>query len=249
MGNIPEHSALGVPSEPSHEQSPENQELAREILKKFKKWKKHRAKYDRNWMHYYKMWRGDQWDGVRMPRHRQKECINMIWQTIQSNMPLQTDVRPKISFLPEEPSDKEFSEVLNEVSDADWENNNWLMPLSEIILDGYLYGVAYGQWGFNPDADYGLGTATFCSEDPFYVYPDPDTLDINHDTGDPYTKSEGLIIAKPVCTKKLKRQYPEFAESIKSDLKDVIQSSKTALNDFKINPSNLDRDMPDTTRS
>jgi hypothetical protein len=211
------------------------------VLDTFKRYKKHRSKYDRNWMHYYKMWRGDQWHNVKMPNFRQQEVINMIWQTIQSNMPLQTDVRPKISYIPEEPNDTAFAEVLNQVSESDWERKNWLTQLSEVILDGYIYGTGFAQMGYDPDDDYGVGSATFESVDPFYVYPDPEARDVNG------PDSFGMIIAEPMCTKRLKQMFPKHADKIKSDVKDVISSSKTSLNDFKIKASNTDKDMPDIT--
>lgn len=211
------------------------------VLDLFKKYKRHRAKYDQNWMHYYKMWRGDQWHNIRMPKFRQQEVINMIWQTIQSNMPLQTDVRPKISFIPEEPNDMPLADVLNKVSEADWERKNWLNILSEVILDGYIYGTGFAKMGYDPDDDYGVGSATFESVDPFYIYPDPEAKEING------PDSYGLIIAEPVETKRIKQKFPHLADRIKSDIKDNIASSKTALNDFKLKTSNTDRDMPDMT--
>lgn len=243
--NLPEH--VGIKTDPDPDQSEEDKKIVKMVMKKFMTWKKKRQSYDRNWLHYYKMFRGDQWDGIKMPRHRQKEIVNLVWQTIQSSVPLQTDVRPKFSYIPEEPSDKQFAEVLNKISEADWENNNWLAVVTEIILDGYLYGIGYGDWDYNDDADFGMGSVTFKSGDPFYIYPDPEAPDINFDSGDFSDRSEGLIVAKPVCTKRLKKEYPDKADLIKSDIKDVIQSSKTSLNDFKIRPSNTDRDMPDVT--
>lgn len=211
------------------------------VMDIFKRYKRHRAKYDRNWLHYYKLWRGDQWHNVKMPSFRQQELINMIWQTIQSNLPLQTDVRPKISFIPEDPADLPFANVLNKISDSDWERKNWLMALSEVILDGYLYGTGFSQNGYDPDDDYGLGSVTFESFDPFYIYPDPEAKEING------PDSWGLITAVPTCTKRLKQKYPHLAEKIKADIKDNIASSKTALNDFKLRASNSDRDMPDVS--
>lgn len=221
--------------------SEEDAQDVKMVLDLFKKYKRHRAKYDSNWMHYYKMWRGDQWHNIKMPRFRQQEVINMIWQTIQSNMPLQTDVRPKLSFIPEEPSDLPLAEVLNKVSESDWERKNWLNTLSEVILDGYIYGTGFGKMGYDPDDDYGVGSATFESIDPFYIYPDPEAKEINGP--DCY----GVIIAEPVDTKRLKQQFPHLADKIKADIKDNIASSKTAINDFKLKTSNTDRDMPDLT--
>lgn len=221
--------------------SEEDAQDVKMVLDLFKKYKNHRSRYDKNWMHYYKMWRGDQWHNIRMPQFRQQEVINMIWQTIQSNMPLQTDVRPKISFIPEEPSDLPLSEVLNKVSESDWERKNWLNVLSEVILDGYLYGTGFGKMGYDPDDDYGVGSATFESIDPFYLYPDPEAKEING------PDSYGLIIAEPVETKRLKQQFPDMKDKIKSDIKDNIASTKTSLNEFSFKQSNTDRSMADMT--
>lgn len=213
------------------------------VMDLFRKYKKHRSKYDRNWLHYYKMWRGDQWHNVCMPKFRQQEVINLIWQTIQANMPLQTDVRPKISYIPEEPTDLPFAEILNQISESDWERKNWLHQLSEVILDGYIYGTGIGKMGFDPDDDYGIGSATFESYDPFYCYPDPEARDVNG------PRSFGFIVAEPMETKRVKQMFPEYAHKIKADIKDVVASSKTSLNDFKIKVTNTDRDMPDITWS
>lgn len=225
----------------SNTQSLEDQQTVRHVMKLFKKAKKYRARYDRNWLHYYKMFRGDQWDGIKMPRYRQKEIINMIWQAVQSNMPLQTDVRPRLSFIPQDPSDQPFAEILNKVSEHDWESQNWLEQLSCLILDGYIYGTGISFQGYDSDAKMGEGAATYKSEDPFYIYPDPEATDVN------CKKSEFIIKAEPVETERLKRAFPEFEDEIKSDIRDVIKSSKTALNDFKIRTQATDREMPDIT--
>lgn len=236
---LSEHAKLGDPTKVDDDQSPEDRQIVAKVLKEFEKLKKHRSKYDYNWLHYYKMWRGDQWDGIKMPKHRQRECINMIWQTIQANMPLQTDARPRIQFVAEEPSDIEFANVLNEVMEADWERGNWLVPLSEIILDGYIYGTGYGSLVYDAEADFGMGSAQFESEDPFYLYPDNEAREINDN------RSKIFIKAEPVDTDSLKREFPEFEDKIKSDIDSDIQSSKTSLNDYTARSSNADRDMPD----
>ena len=241
MSNLAEHQN-GVSSVgPSPDISAEDQECVKHVMKIFHKHKRHREKYDRNWLHNYKMFRGDQWDGIKMPRFRQKEIFNLIWSSIQSTVPLQTDVRPKIGFVPTEPSDTEFAKVLDDISDSDWERNNWLMPLTEIILDGNLYGLGYGKPGYDALSDFGMGSATFESEDPFYCYPDPECRQVN----DRYSRA--FILAVPTDTDRLKAEYPDHANLIKSDIQDAIASSKTSLNDFKYKAANTDRDMPDIT--
>lgn len=241
MSNLPEMVSGTKTQGPSPDISPGDQKTVSFVMGLFQKYKKYRSRYDRNWLHYYKMFRGDQWDGIKMPRFRQKEIVNMVWEVIQSNVPLQTDVRPRISYIPEDPTDAEFAHFMNEISNSDWERNNWLMPLTEIIYDGYFYGLGYGECGYDPNADFGLGSVTFESEDPFYCYPDPECRQIN----DRYSK--GFITAIPKDTECLKAEYPHLAHLIKSDIEDVIASSKTALNDFKYKANNTDRDMPDVS--
>lgn len=219
----------------------EEREIVRMVMKKFEKARKHRSAYDRNWMHYYRMFRGDQWDGTKMPSHRQREVMNMIWTTIQSSQSQQLDVRPRIAYVPREPSDQPFAQVLNDLVNADWDRHNWLVPLTEIVLDGYIYGIGYGELGYDAEAEFGLGTATFESADPFYIYPDPNGKAIN------CRGSYCFIKAEPVDTETLKREYPDKAEFIKPDIQDVIQSSKVAINDFVYKANNSDRDMPDLT--
>lgn len=241
MSNLPEHTAPPAEGGASIDISPEDQACVKYVMKLFKKYKKHRERYDKNWLHFYKMFRGDQWDGIKMPRFRQKEIVNMVWESIQSSVPLQTDVRPRMSFIPEEPSDMEIAQILTEVSNSDWERYGWLTPLTEIIYDGSIYGTGFGEFGYDPSVDYGLGGATFESQDPFYCYPDPECRQLN----DRY--SRGFIIAEPVDTERLKTDYPDWANQIKSDVTDAIQSSKTGLNDFKFGVHNTDRDMPDVS--
>jgi hypothetical protein len=222
-------------------QSAEDQELVRVVMNKFTKFKKARAGYDKNWMHYYRMWRGDQWNGVKMPSHRQREVVNLIWSTIQSSQSEQVDVRPRIAYVPKNPQDEPMAQVLNDLVNADWERNNWLVPLTELILDAYVYGTGYGELGYDPDVDYGMGSTTFESGDPFYIYPDPNSNQIND------RRSETFIKAEPVDTELVKREYPDKAELIKADIKDVLQSSKASINEYSYKTTNSDRDMPDTS--
>jgi len=109
----------------------------------FDKAKRHRANYDGKWLDYYKMFRGKQWKEQR-PAYRHSEVINLIFQNLQSMVPILTDGNPKFDLLPEEPADLELSEILNEVALADWQTNNWSMVETEVLYDGHIYGT--GPW-------------------------------------------------------------------------------------------------------
>ena len=117
--------------------------------------------------------RGQQWD-YRRPKWKNSEVINFIWQAIQSQIPLQTDVRPRFSYLPQEPGDMEFAQILDSIAESDFEKNNWLRTVFEVIFDGYLYCIGYSSMNYDQEAYYGMGSAVYVSEDPFFCYPHPD---------------------------------------------------------------------------
>lgn len=215
----------------------ERQEVEK-LLKIFSRYKKHRQRYDRRWLDYYKFFRGTHWS-ERKPRWRNSEIINLVWQTIQSQVPLQTDVRPKFSFLPIEPSDTKFAEVLEKISDSDWERHNWLRVVLEILYDGYIYGTSFSSMNYDATLDFGVGAAVFKSEDPFYCFPCPESNNIND------TESEGFFYARPVTTEKLKRQHPDRARSIRENVKDFVRKERTNLQGFKETYQNSDREMPE----
>jgi hypothetical protein len=224
----------------SNEIGEEERKEVKKILEKFFQWKKYRTRYDKNWMDYYKYFRGIQWSQKR-PYWRSSEVVNFIWQTIQSQVPLQTDVRPTWKYLPNEPQDMEFAEILNSVSESDFNRKNWLRQLLEIIYDGWIFGTSYGSMKFVASEDYGIGSNVFKSEDLFYIYPDPDCNNIN----DP--DSHGLFFARPVRTEIVKSwvKDPERRKSIKPDITDWVKKEKTDLKDFRLTYFNSDRQMPE----
>ena len=187
--------------------------------------KKHREKYDRKWLDYYRMFRGRQWSEAR-PSYRHSEVINLVFQAIQSQVPILSDSRPKIEFLPQEPNDLELAQILNEVAESDWEKNSWFMQLVEIIYDSKFYGTGFGcmKWEENPDT--GLGEPVFASSDPFHCFPDPSATDVN-------TKAQYFVYAEPVEIDKLKSDYPDKKEFIKPDLTDLNYGDKTNLDQVR----------------
>jgi len=219
---------------------PEEEAEVKRILSKFSKYKKVRARYDKQWLDYYKMFRGVQWSSSR-PKWKNSEIINLIFPTIQAQIPLQTDARPKFSFLPTDPTDMEFAETLDKVAEADWEKYNWMDPLFSVILDGYLYGAGLSEMGYNQKLEFGLGAPVYKDVDPFYCYPDPECQDIND------SDSEGFFYVFPEPTDRLKRKYPKRANLIKSDIKDWVKINKTDLKSSDSNYFNSDREMPENT--
>lgn len=230
-GLLSEHEA-GTPQEKKSSQvniydlSKEEEQVVKMVNEIYRKNKAHRAKYDKNWIEDYKMFRGEQWKNKR-PAYRHSEVINLVFQTIQSTVPQMTDARPKFEFLPQEPQDQNISEILNHLSTSDWEKGGWSNPLLELIYDAAFYGIGYGCVKFDKEALDGMGSVVFESEDPLYVYPDPNAREIN----DEGRRSRNLCIAKPEDISALKRRYPKFAKYIKADLQDLSKYDRTVTND------------------
>lgn len=189
---------------------PEEQAEVKAIMKKFYQWKRVRDQNSKNWISFYKLYRGVQWSTQR-PSWKTSEIVNFIWQVIQSQLPLQLDARPKFTFLPQEPEDLAFSQIINKICDAEWSENNWMMTVQEVILDGYIFGTGFSSMNYDPSLLYGMGQPVYASEEPLYCYPDPECNDIND------SKSEGFFKAYPVPTERLKQKYPDRAHLIKSD--------------------------------
>lgn len=187
----------------------------------FEKAKKYRMAYDSKWLDYYKMFRGKQWKEQR-PSYRHSEVYNLIFQAIQSTVPIITDSKPKFEFLPQEPADQEFSDIVNQVAEADWINNNWMMVLTEVIYEGFIYGTGISCLKFDPEADYGIGAISYHSSDPFYFYPDPSARDVND-------FCDHVFYAEPLDKAKIKKQWPKLGKFVKPDLVDLLSGSKTDL--------------------
>ena len=209
----------------SYEPSKEDAADIKMVNRLFEKAKKHRKTYDEHWVKYYQFFRGKQWREAR-PSYRKSEVMNMVWQHIQSCVPITTDARPKWEYTPEEPSDREFADILNEVAESDWQRNNWSMVVTENVYDTNIYGTSLGSMEFNKKLRQGLGDNEFKSADPFYCFPDPNSKDVNR--GGKY-----FIYAEPVDTDILKADYPDHKDFIKSDLVDLIDQNKMDINDTR----------------
>jgi hypothetical protein len=136
---------------------------------------------------------------------------------------MQTDVRPRFIFLPSEPQDLPFAQLIEKISDIDWDKWGWMQSVLEVILDGYVYGTGISSMKYDLSLLYGLGAPVYRSEEPHHIFPDPDANDINDE------KSEGLIHAYPVCTHKLRQKYPKMASKIRPNCKDWLKSEKANI--------------------
>lgn len=217
----PTDNDRGGPSE--YEPTGEERSSIKLVEKLFEKAKKHRALYDSKWLDYYRFYRGNQWKEHR-PSYRHSEVVNLIFRTINSQVPIQLDPRPKFEYLAEEPSDLELADIMNQIADAFWVRGNWSQELLEVVYDANIYGTGLSKQVVRGEP--GKLLPTYRSADPFYCFPDPEARDTNKDC-------EYFIEAEPLDVVKIKARYPQRAQYIKADLIDLLQGSKTDLQPIK----------------
>lgn len=223
-GLLMEHQAAPVEQKPNPETyspDPEEKKAIKLAKSLFDKAKRHRAMYDEKWLDYYKMFRGKQWKEQR-PSYRHQEVINLIFQNIQSQAPIETDTQPKFEFLPQNPQDRDFADIMNQLAQADWQRYNWGYAFTEVIYDKNIYGTGLSCLEYDPKMNDNVGGLKFQSIDPLYSYPDPQAYDVN-------TRSRYFCYAEPLDVAEIKAEYPSKAAYIKPDLIDLIQGSRTDL--------------------
>jgi hypothetical protein len=217
MAIMEEHEPRNDPedrTQETYQPTPEEKRAIRLVNDLMDKSKAHRSQYDGRWMEFYRFFRGRQWKENR-PTYRHKEVINFVFRTIQSLVPIQTDFRPRFEFLPKEPSDTQLAQVLQVVGEHDWETNNWSDQLLEVIYDANIYGTGHSCMTWDGDADRGAGKIVYKSEDPFHMFPDPHSRDVN-------MESLYFLTAIPTDIKKAKYKYPELGKYLKADMIDLM---------------------------
>jgi hypothetical protein len=220
---LPEHAGVAKETVSGGDDYSPSEAEKKEIKlgeKLFERAKKARQPHDEKWIDYYKLFRGKQWKEQR-PSYRHSEVYNLIFQAIQSTVPIITDSQPKFEFLPSEPSDREFADIVNEVAEADWIKYGWLNILTEILYEGYIYGTGISCMKWDPDAEFGAGKIEYESIDPLNFYPDPSAYDVNRNC-------EYVVFAEPMDKSKIKRKWKN-GKYVKPDLIDLVNGSKGDL--------------------
>ncbi len=242
-GLIDEHqSRTSEPSASDYEPTAEERKTIKMVEKLFDKAKRHRALYDAKWLDFYHMFRGKQWKEQR-PSYRHTEVINFVFRVIQSLVPIQTDSRPRFEHLPEEPSDIDLAEIMNEMAESDWQKKNWQETLLEVVYDAHFFGAGLSEVCIDEDkVRRGINDIVYKSVDPFHCFPDPDATDCNKECG-------FFITAVPTEVAKIKKRYPDHKDAIKPDLMDLMKGEKTDLQPLKFRSPVDRRSMVETGQS
>ncbi len=195
----------------------------------FQKAKRAKSKYDWNWIENYKLFRGKQWKEQR-PSYRASEVVNLIWQNVQTQVPVIVDARPKFEYLPQEPSDREFADLMNDICASDWQTYNWLYKLTEVLYDSHLYGTGLSCLKYDPKK----ARIVYESVDPFYMFPDPSAYDFE-------TRCAYTVVAEPMDVEKIKRIAGDKAQYIKADVVNFASEKRVDLANVKYNNPSSDQ--------
>lgn len=234
MQSLPlqEHEPRPLPDERETENTYNPTEEERKLLVKvealFQKAKKHRQKYDSAWVDYYKNFRGKQWKEQR-PSYRASEVFNLIWQAIQTIIPTITDSKPKFEFLPQDPSDREFADLMNDLCESDWQTKSWLYTLTEVLYDSHNYGTGISTLVYNPKSQ----ELEYSSVSPFYMFPDPQAESLKR-------KCLYVSHAEPEGVGHVKRMFPKYAALIKPDVVDFQDENRIDYSLQRYNSSTVD---------
>lgn len=199
----------------AQDQSPEEKEAVQLVEKLFIQAKRSREKQDNEWMDYFRYFRGKQWKDKR-PTYRHSEVLNFIYAELINVLVLLTDVRPRIETVPEDPTDLEFSEIINQILISKWDQYQYARTLAENILDSAIYGTGIGSVPWYKDLVDGLGDYLYESIDPFHFYPDPNARSSVNDRYCKYT-----VVAEPTDIQLIREEYPDKGEMVKPDLSDI----------------------------
>lgn len=194
---------------PEYTPTADEQKLLKKLNGMFLQAKKAREKVDNKWVDRYRFFRGKQWSETR-PTFRHAEVINQIFKIIESTVPIMTDSKPRFEMLPQEPSDIQIAEILNQLADWDWTRGNWSYQLTELLFDSHIYGTGISSLKFDQSADDGLGKIEYDISDPFYCYPCKRALDTNR-------KCSEFFYAEILDIQEIKKRYPEKGKYVKGN--------------------------------
>ena len=183
-----------------------------------------RSTYDKDWKTNMDFYKGKQWNGTAC-----KPVMNIIRSTIQTTIPLLTDGKPGINITPAEPGDFEFSRMLQQLVENWWDkpevsmSHTLLEPLTDMCI--YDAGILKLYWDIT--AEDGKGDVRVKSVDPNNIYINKEAKDFDKDCY--------YVIEKMYPTVAwLKRQFPEKASLIKSDMQFKLESERQGIKTVKV---------------
>lgn len=169
-----------------------------------------RADVDKDWQKRIDFYHGKQWAAEKTGMYSSKPVMNIVRQSIQTQLPILTDQRPGFSVLPRDPSDFQFATMLAELVDMLWDNLAMDHTLVEVLMDEMILDGGVLKITWDHDAEDGAGEIKVDVVDPFDIFIPYGARDFGKDCDWVIHRTY-----KPVA--QLKEQFPTFADRIRSD--------------------------------
>jgi len=128
----------------------------------------------REWLSRYKYWRGK--EEIPRPKRRDNVTIPMVFMITDGIMSFLTDSAPRIKFLPQEETDLQVADWLNQiVGDYYWDKLNMYRVSEEVLWWAMsISGSGLAKWGIDTLSNEFYVKA--CNS--FACFPDPNALNL-----------------------------------------------------------------------
>lgn len=190
-------------------------------MKLYAQGKQVRKTYDQDWSKWERWYKGQQYDW-RRPSYKASPALNILRPTVQTILPILTDTSPSFDIMPQEPSDFQFADIINELVDSWWQKRNMQMVITYPILDCLIMPAGVVKCVWNDDLD-GVGDIEVTRVDPRNIYIDADATD--------FTDAKYCIEEKWMAISELRMKFPDKSK--------LITGGKTSTDPMKTLEQNL----------
>lgn len=178
------------------------------IYKNCKRWKSfYSGDNQRRWLDDIKWYKGQQFP-VNRPKDKATIVNNILFSTIQRELPFMTDSIPRIFIQPEEPSDEVAAKIFERIIQKGWNDRYMPIKVAETTLHTKQLGTGFYHVFWNPELAQGLGDFDCEVVDPLEMFPFPYTRELD--------TTEGIIWARKRSLRWVRMNY-EKGQDVKAD--------------------------------
>lgn len=165
----------------------------------------YRKAFEADWSEYERFYDGDHW------KHNEKNpYVNLIFKTIEYEVPILTDSRPGTDFVAIEEENQDKASVLKEAVDYVYSFNNLDIKLSQGIRETLISTNHYLYVDYDPEKEHGKGQVIIKVLPWRWVYLDPSESEFGEDMS-------YVVIKRPIKVELLKKQFPFDADDIHAE--------------------------------
>jgi hypothetical protein len=197
-----------------------------EMDESFKEARGYREKFEKDWEEFERFYDGKHYKGYDpKPKH------NLIFQMVESEVPILTDSRPGTSVIADEEENADKATVLEEALKYVYDYNAIDLKISQAVRSSLKTGNSYLYVDYDEEAQGGRGQVVIKVLPWRYIYLDPSSSSFQEMTY--------CHVRQPVKIDFLKTQFPEYADKIEEESIDLSAISNDDLyrNEEKYTPS------------